>query len=194
MGDDERKLFRELVGEVEPLRGDTPVSAGRPAERTPGTAARRRAAEGGEGASRDYLDDVANITRVKPGDELSWKRDGVQNGVFRKLRLGQYPVESRLDLHRMTVAMARRALLDFVNDGLAANLRCLLVSHGRGEGRENPALLKSCVNHWLRQMDAVLAFHSAQRHDGGFGATYVMLRKSRHKRDENRERYSKRGG
>ena len=57
------------------------------------------------------------------------------------------------------------------------DLRCELISHGRGEGRNPPALLKSCVNHWLRELDEVLAFHSAQRRHGGVGATHVLFRK-----------------
>jgi DNA-nicking Smr family endonuclease len=33
------------------------------------------------------------------------------------------------------------------------------------------------VNRWLREVDNVLAFHSAQPADGGTGAVYVLLRK-----------------
>jgi DNA-nicking Smr family endonuclease len=51
------------------------------------------------------------------------------------------------------------------------------VTHGKGEGREQPARLKSCVNHWLRQFDQVLAFHSAQKTHGGVGATYILVKK-----------------
>lgn len=190
----EAALFRDLVGDVEPLKVDAPVVAGSRAEVTPGMERRRLAAgETGE-KYRDYLDDETVIPPVKPWDELSFKRDGVQHGVFKNLRLGKYSLDSRLDLHRMTVAMARKAVLEFINDCVAANIRCVLITHGRGEQREKPALLKSCVNHWLRQMDSVLAFHSAQRHHGGSGATYVMLRKSEEKREENREKFSKRGG
>ena len=31
---------------------------------------------------------------------LEFKRPGIQNGVYRKLRLGHYDIEARLDLHR----------------------------------------------------------------------------------------------
>jgi DNA-nicking Smr family endonuclease len=193
MQDEDLKLFRELVGEVTPLKTDPAVAAEKKeVDATPGMELRRRAAEGGISGPRDFLDDADKITMVKPQDELSYKRDGVQHGVFKNLRLGKYALESRLDLHRMSVAIARRAVLEFINDCHGANLRCVLITHGRGEMREQPALLKSCVNHWLRQLDAVLAFHSAQRHHGGFGATYVMLRKSDQKREENKERYSRR--
>jgi hypothetical protein len=38
----------------------------------------------------------------------------------------------------------------------------------------------------------VLAFHSAQRHHGGYGACYVLLRKNAEKRQDNRERHARR--
>ena len=34
---------------------------------------------------------------------LEYKKDGVQDGVFRKLRLGKYPITAKLDLHRRTL-------------------------------------------------------------------------------------------
>ncbi|MGY8862749.1 MAG: Smr/MutS family protein, partial [Pseudomonadales bacterium] len=40
------------------------------------------------------------------------------------------------------------------------------------------AIIKSHVNHWLQQLDAVLAFTSALPKDGGTGALYVLLKKS----------------
>ncbi|MGD9661019.1 MAG: DNA endonuclease SmrA [Porticoccaceae bacterium] len=193
MKEDETKLFRELVGDVEPLKTSGQLIAATKVEITPGMKVRRLAAEASGENYRDYLDDEDLIVPVKPWDELSFKRDGVQHGVFKNLRLGKYALDSRLDLHRMTVEMARKAVLQFITDCVAANIRCVLITHGRGEQREKPALLKSCTNHWLRQMDAVLAFHSAQRHHGGFGATYVLLRKSDEKREENKEKFSKRG-
>lgn len=192
MNDDDLELFRESVGDVKPLKADPVVESSRPVEVTPGMKMRRLAAQNEAAQPLDYLSSADQITMVKPWDELSYKRDGVQHGVFKNLRLGKYAVDSRLDLHGMGVEYARRRVLDFIKECFDANIRCVLISHGRGELREQPALLKSCVNHWLKQMDEVLAFHSAQRFHGGFGATYVLLRKSDEKREENKERYSKR--
>jgi len=192
MTDDDAKLFKEFVGEVAPLRAADTVDQGAPREITPGMRARRRAAELEIARAGNYLAGVEHVAPVKPWDELSFKRDGVQHGVFKSLRQGKYALDARLDLHRMTVDQARHALLEFVTDCVDHHIRCALITHGKGEGRDTPALLKSCVNHWLRQIDAVLAFHSAQRHHGGYGATYLLLRKSEEKRMENKELYSKR--
>ena len=92
--------------------------------------------------------------------------------------MGKYDIQSRLDLHRHTVDQAREALWSFVGDCQKHGVRCALVTHGKGEGREQPARLKSCVNHWLRQFDQVLAFHSAQKQHGGAGSTYILIKKN----------------
>lgn len=194
MTNDERQnngnqSFRDLVGDVTPLAPDQTTDQRPARQQTPGVTARRAAAQREVQGDNNFLSAAEYIPPVKPWDELNFKRDGVQYGVFKNLRLGKYRIDAQLDLHRHTVEQARKAVFEFVRDARELDIRCVLIAHGKGEGREQPALLKSCVNHWLRQLDAVLAFHSAQRHHGGTGATYVMLRKSEKKRDENREKH-----
>ncbi len=125
---------------------------------------------------------------------LAFKRPGVQNGVFRKLKQGRYETQSRLDLHRMTVDVARREIFDFIEESQQLGLRSVLVIHGKGASnaeQERSSILKGCVDHWLRELEIVQAFHSAQPHHGGTGAVYVLLRKSEEKKRENREKFSK---
>ncbi len=128
---------------------------------------------------------------VEPLALLSFQRPGVQHGVFKNLRLGKYAIDARLDLHKLTVDKARREVYQFIQDCVNNDVRAVLITHGKGEGREQPAMLKSCVAFWLPQLPEVLAFHSAQKHHGGYGATYVLLKKSERKKLENRERHSK---
>jgi DNA-nicking Smr family endonuclease len=52
-------------------------------------------------------------------------------------------------------------------------------------------VLKGYVDHWLRELEAVQAFHSAQLSHGGTGAVYVLLRKSADQKRENRLKYRK---
>jgi DNA-nicking Smr family endonuclease len=47
--------------------------------------------------------------------------------------------------------------------------------------------LKSHIAVWLPQINAVLAFHSAQRHHGGTGAVYILLKKGSKAKQHNRE-------
>lgn len=151
----------------------------------------RRQAAANTGKDSNTLT-LGEVPPVDPFDEIAFKRDGVQTGVYRKLRLGRYPQEATLDLHRMTVREAREAVWRFVHDAQRAGLRSVLITHGRGDRSETPGRLKSYVAHWLPTLSAVLAFHSAQRHHGGYGACYVLLRKNAEKRQDNRERHARR--
>ncbi|MFZ5654984.1 MAG: DNA endonuclease SmrA [Pseudomonadota bacterium] len=190
MSDDEPD-FRALMGDVEPLRQAVRLPGSGRRAPSPGQQLRREAAARERERDANHLARAERIALVDPWATLSWRREGIQHGVFKNLRLGRYPIDTRLDLHRLTVEQAA-AVFRFAGDALQHDLRCGLISHGRGEGRDPPALLKSCVNHWLRQLDAVLAFHSAERRDGGSGATYVLFRKSRHSSEQNRERFGAR--
>ena len=126
-----------------------------PVKITPGIEARRKAAQLDQVKELNELDSVSVIPQVDPHDTLSFIRPGIQHGVFKNLRQGKYEIQSMLDLHRHSVEQARQALWMFINDCHAQGVRCAIVTHGKGEGREHPARLKSCVNHWLRQIDHV---------------------------------------
>ncbi|WP_461481499.1 DNA endonuclease SmrA [Porticoccus sp.] len=192
MTDDDSSLFREQMGDVTPLSKPADrVARQKTPEQTPGLELRRRAAQQEIARAADGLCSEEYIPMVKPRDVFEFKREGVQHGVFKNLRQGKYSIGSRLDLHRLTVEQARQQVYQFIRDCVKHDIRCGLITHGRGENRDKPALLKSCTNQWLRQLDAVLAFHSAQPQHGGTGATYVMLRKNEQKRTENLERHHK---
>ncbi len=187
-------LFRSLVGDVKPIKTDKRVDLNPKfaSRETPGLHERRRAAQLELPVDKNNLSGEF-IEPVRPDDELSFQRPGVQHGVFRNLRLAKYRIDARLDLHRLSVEQARVAVYQFLNDCVEHDIRCVLITHGKGEERQpQPALLKSCVVHWLPQLRQVLAFHSAQKRHGGVGATYVLLRKSERKRQDNRERYASR--
>lgn len=186
-------LFKAEMGDVEPLKSAEKVKLKTRREDTPGLKARRLAAQAVNNREGGPLS-VDYIEAVDPHAILSFQRPGVQHGVFRKLRLGQYQIDARLDLHRMTVEQARQAILQFFKDCLEMDVRCGLITHGKGEGRTEPAKLKSCAATWLPQIEEVLAFHSAQKHHGGTGATYVLIRKSERKKQHNWERHIGRRG
>ena len=133
------------------------------------------------------------VEPVEPHDPIAFKRDGVQEGVYRKLRLGKYDIHAVLDLHRKTLKEAHKEVFEFITDAMAHGLRTVMILHGKGAQSKPPAFLKSYVNKWLPQMDEVLAFHSAQKHHGGVGAVYVLVRKSDLKKLESREKHRGRG-
>jgi len=132
---------------------------------------------------------LGEVPRLNPRDVLAWKKEGVQHEVFSRLKAGRYPVEGELDLHGLTVREARSAVFRFFALAEAKHWRLLLIAHGRGEKSATPARLKSYLAHWLQQLPQVIAFHSAERHHGGTGAVYVLLKKSKQAKEAAREAY-----
>lgn len=192
---DEDDLFKEAMEGVEPLRGEAPRNPERlPHRSSPGELERRKAAAEHR---RNRVDPnfltLGEVPPMGPYDLLEWKKDGVQNGVYRKLRLGRYDVEARLDLHRKTVKEARVEMFRFLQTSLDLGVRTLLISHGKGEKSDTPGRLKSYVGQWLLQVPQVIAFHSAQPRHGGYGAVYALLKKTEEKREETREQHGLKG-
>jgi DNA-nicking Smr family endonuclease len=181
--------FFQAMHDVKPIAAADRVQLATPTDKL--NAVRRRESAVAEQAPDSNFLSEYHIELLDPNGLLEFRRDGVQHGVFRNLRLGKYPIDARLDLHRMTVEQARSGVYQFIRDCMANDIRCALITHGKGEGREQPALLKSCVAHWLPEFPEVMAFHSAQKHHGATGATYVLLRKSERKKLENWEMHHK---
>tara|TARA_R110001592_G_scaffold363371_1_gene685704 strand:- start:325183 stop:325794 length:612 start_codon:yes stop_codon:yes gene_type:complete len=195
MASDEEKRFIDEMADVVPLKREPRVAVrpGAVSARDSSQELRRQAAEQGPERDRNTLTDGA----VVPLDSwyvMDFKRSGVQNGVFRKLKQGRYETDARLDLHRMTAAIARRELFWFLEEATRLGLRTVLIIHGKGQTsaeKERSSILKGCTDQWLRELDMVQAFHSAQPQHGGTGAVYVLLKKSEEKKRENREKISK---
>mgnify|MGYP000358523496 CR=1 FL=1 len=64
----------------------------------------REAAAAEKGPGNPLSDE--GIEPLDPWYVLDFKRPGVQNGVFRKLKQGKYDSEARLDMHRMSASTA----------------------------------------------------------------------------------------
>lgn len=139
-------------------------------------ARRQAASHDGKGNVQEPLSLPEQVIEVGPNDIVGLKKNGIQEGVYRKLRLGKYEPQSRLDLHRVTLRDARVQVIDFLNDCYRHNLRTVLITHGKGDHSVTPGRMKSYVLHWLEEWDLVLAFHSAKPWHGDTGATYVLLR------------------
>ena len=195
MNDEPDDLFLTEMSDVVPLKREPRVARKSKAGdlRDSSLEQRRRAAVEGKRVDRNILTQEG-IAPLDPWLVLDYKRPGVQHGVFRKLKQGRYELEARLDLHRMSAAAARHELFGFVEQAYEFGLRSVLVIHGKGESkaeRERSSILKGCTDHWLRELEIVQAFHSAQPRHGATGAVYVLLKKSEEKKRENREKFMK---
>ncbi|PSV16586.1 DNA endonuclease SmrA [Photobacterium leiognathi subsp. mandapamensis] len=180
-------LFKEMMADVAPIKQDT-VTISQKHTVSESQLARRIAAQSLAESDSEYLS-LDNATMVKPDDMIEFKRDGVQEAVFRKMRQGKYDIQGRLDLHKKSLQQARDEILSFLKQSQRLDIRTVIIVHGKGERSNPPALMKSYVTTWLEQISDVLCFHSAQRQHGGTGALYVMLKKSPEKKLETREHH-----
>ena len=170
--------FRDAVADVKPLSHHR-VRRGRRTMPKADLQARRDAAEGlsNRQDGRRWPAAVA-VDAVRAGAVLAWKSAGVQERVFQRLKVGQFEVRRKLDLHGMTVREAGEAVLQLIEETKADRQCCVLVIHGRGADNSKPARLKSCVYAWLREHPRAVALHSATQRHGGTGATYALLKRS----------------
>lgn len=181
-------LFEQAMAGVKPIPQTRIIEQPRSTTPTEAQLARREAAVADTPLDPNHLS-TEYVEMVDPHDVLEYKANGVQEGVYRKLRLGKYSSEAALDLHRKTLQQARQEVFDFIRDSYRFGLRTVMILHGKGERSNPPALLKSYVNKWLPSMPEVMAFHSAQKQDGGAGALYVLLKKNDQRKQQNREHY-----
>lgn len=185
-------LFLSSMEDVTPISSDTIKPLSSSPHSSLAQQQKRQAAENTLSTDENYLS-TESVKLVEPFAILSFKKDGVQGPVFKNLRLAKYQVDATLDLHGQLLKNARNTLFNFINDCQQQNVRVVLIRHGVGiKNKTKPGILKSFVNKWLPELPAVLAYHTAQRHHGGSGATYVLLKKSADKKHENREIHSKR--
>ena len=70
-------------------------------------------------------------------------------------------------------------MIAFMQECRQFGYRHVIIIHGKGYRSQGRPVIKPMVNRWLRQDDEVLAFCSARPKDGGTGAVYVLLRKTR---------------
>lgn len=171
--DDERRLFREAMSDVEPLNAEPTADTGAP---RPAPLPSQRWAD-----DRAVLDELRHgemdpAWGVERGEALSYLRPGQPRRLLRRLRRGQFAIMAELDLHGKTVAAARDELSRFLMECRYRDIRCVRIIHGKGKGSTNRGpVLKGKVDRWLRQRDEVVAFCSAPSVDGGTGAVYVVL-------------------
>ena len=171
------ELFRQSMRDMTPIVQNT-------AELPRGRTRRPRAARLDIDAERTQsLATEAAITEmeqvtVSAGDELLFKRSGVQDKVFRKLRRGHFSISAELDLHGMTAHRARIALDQFMDQMLHTRGQCCIhIIHGKGQGSRNGhPVIKLHIQSWLQCNKEVLAYCSCRPSDGGTGAIYVLLK------------------
>lgn len=192
MQNDDLDIFMLEMAGVRKLEQDVLMAENGSSAPTLAQLARRKAAEQEPEYDADYLS-MEYVDLVKPDEVLAYKKDGVQDGVYKNLRLGHYQLDATLMLLGKTLVEARSSLAHFVEDCHNRGIRTLLIHHGMGrDSKPHPAILKSYTYKWLLQMPPILALHTAQKQHGGYAATYVLLSKNAEQKRVNREIHQKR--
>ncbi len=174
--DKDRDAFAKAMQGVKPLQQvERAVTAKRPQAKAHNSRAARAAllVESLHGPGDGTPDSIEQL-----GEEIAFRRPGLAEKTFRKLRRGRFSIEAEADLHGLTVNEAKLLLRDFICESAQLGLGCVRVIHGKGLGSgPGGPVLKGNVQRWLMQWDEVLAFVTARTRDGGSGAVYVLLRR-----------------
>ncbi len=178
-------LFDEAMRTVAPLAKDPrgrlgPLGAslaiGRPARRS-------RAADEAEAYAElaDLVDGAGAFDVAATDEYIEGTAPGLDRRIVRKLRRGEYAVQSHIDLHGLVQKDARAEVEAFLDEARTRGDRCVLIVHGRGlHSPDSVPVLKERMKVWLtrgRMARGVLAFATARPADGGAGAIYVLLRR-----------------
>ncbi len=174
--DKDRDAFAKAMQGVKPLQQvERAVTAKRPQAKAHNSRAARAAllVESLHGPGDGTPDSIEQL-----GEEIAFRRPGLAEKTFRKLRRGRFSIEAEADLHGLTVNEAKLLLRDFICESAQLGLGCVRVIHGKGLGSgPGGPVLKGNVQRWLMQWDEILAFVTARTRDGGSGAVYVLLRR-----------------
>lgn len=173
-------LFQQAMQGVTRIAQDTmlntPLARRRPTKPDAQTLARRAAALGQDGSASmaELSDTQALLNPVASEAFLSFRQATLQHRIFEQLKTGKLRWYEAVDLHGCSIEQARTAVLELIDIAKAANQNVVKIVHGKGP----QAILKTCVNGWLRQHREVLAFVSAPSEQGGTGAVLVLLKRA----------------
>lgn len=172
--DDDKVLFMQAMSGVTPLKHEKSVIA-RPTK-DKNALYRRANATGADTADDTNLSDMQALLNPVSGEAfLSYKQPTLQNKIFEQLKQGKLRWYDAVDLHGSSIDEAREAVLALIHHAKKNSETVVKIVHGKG----TDALIKTCVNGWLRQMPDVLAFVSAPNNDGGNGAVLVLIKRQK---------------
>lgn len=165
----DRALWTEITKSIKPLRGrptETEIAdepSDRPRERKP--------------APKPVL--VRPERQAKTPPPLTKLDRRARSRVAR----GRVEIESRLDLHGMTLERARNRLSAFLASAQSGGASLVLVITGKGRtGDQERGALRREVPQWLSLPEfraLVIGFEEAAPGHGGTGALYVRIRRAR---------------
>jgi len=185
---EEKALWQEVAASIKPLKkpraqknaATSPKEAAAPAmQKNTGSG------RGAEARTKAKGTEPTVVARAKPQPLGHGTMQDMDKRQAARLRKGRLPIEGRIDLHGKTSVEAHDALKAFVTRAHRAGKRCVLVITGKGSrsGADGKAgILRQVVPRWLNEpafRPLILAFTHARPEDGGEGALYVLLKRTR---------------
>jgi len=181
LGPDDFRLWKEFTRDIEPLEGmilpDDPALA-----QEPSPAPHKVSKPAGKTAAPPVQTPAPSSSQPPQLDARTELR----------LKRGKMPIEGRLDLHGYNQEQAHEMLKAFLLASHARGKRCLLVITGKGQRgtrqedsyTNEPAvgILKQKLPQWLSMpplREIVLKTFQAAPQDGGSGACYIYLKRTR---------------
>lgn len=175
--DADAAAFLQAMAQVSPLQARGRDVAPEPEPGTPPPQ--------GELSLQDFMEGRLEFALSLTDEYLEGHVVGLDQMIMNKLRAGSLSPEAHLDLHGLNAMQAFEALRGFMRACWYKGLRTVLVVPGRGRNSpDGMGVLREKLQNWLTQdpfKRVVLAFCTAQPHDGGPGSVYVLLRKYRKK-------------
>lgn len=175
--DDAEIFLRALGKEVAPLQ-----ARGREVPPAPPVSV---APPSGDISLQDFMEGRLEFALSFTDEYIEGHVVGLDQMIMNKLRAGSLSPEAHLDLHGLNAEQAFEAVRGFFRGSWYKGLRTVLVVPGRGRNSpDGQGILREKLQNWLTQEPfkrVVLAFCTAQPHDGGAGSVYVLLRKYRKK-------------
>lgn len=175
IADDEKNLFRAEVGRVRRLKSLRDHS--RPPAPRPLPKQRQRDEQA---VLAELAQAPIDFAQAETGEEISYLRDGLHRRTLGRLRRGHWRVQDEIDLHEMNTTAAGQSVRAFLDEAQRAGFGCVKIIHGKGlrSGPDGPQLKRMTAS-LLARHPRVCAFASARPNDGGTGAVYVLLERSK---------------
>ncbi|NBB90891.1 MAG: hypothetical protein GVY23_06755 [Spirochaetes bacterium] len=134
----------------------------------------RRADSETQRRRREQLESLLDRYPPDPGEKLDAEGAGGTSGLGP--RPASLPIDDEIDLHGLTVEEALAATGRFVEAGLAAGYRKVLIVHGKGLHSQSGGVLGAAVRRFIEKHPDTGAMGTPKRRDGGSGALWVVLR------------------
>ncbi|MCG3172983.1 MAG: hypothetical protein GMKNLPBB_01155 [Myxococcota bacterium] len=178
----EEEAFQRAAHGVKPLKPVNTINNGRP-RRGPRAAPVVTEEERFTEYMLELDEDEIRFHEENSGEMVEIYREGFDAARVRELRTGKYAIQGELDVHGLTSAEAREEIIAFVSRCVRDGKSVVKIIHGKGLGsRDGVPVIKELLKGMVFRGPLsrhVLVMTSAHWRDGGAGASYLLIKKSR---------------